>query len=192
MEKVLLLHGYNGIPKLFHWLKDELEQLGYLVIMPSLPPQTGMRYPIWKKEIECVRKELDGELIVIAHSGGNPFIIRYAKEENLKIKLYVGLAGFSDRFVTDGREDLNEAVESLVPSNEEIEAFKNNVETKYCLYSIDDHMIPFEILKKHADNIDGKHVMIPGVGHMGSRSGLCDLPKVIEIIEENKIKGRRV
>jgi len=35
MEKVLLLHGYNGIPQMFHHMKDELEKLGYIVIMPS-------------------------------------------------------------------------------------------------------------------------------------------------------------
>ncbi len=36
MKKVLLLHGYNGIPQIFHWLKQELENIEYTVIMPAL------------------------------------------------------------------------------------------------------------------------------------------------------------
>ena len=186
MKKVLLLHGYNGIPKVFLYIKEELEKLEYSIIMPSLPPQQGLRYDIWKKELESIKKDLKDELIVITHSGGNAFIIKYAKEKNLNIKLYIGLAGFSDRFLTEGRKDLDEAVESIVPSEEEINDFKNNVKIRYSIYSIDDHIIPFEILKKHADNVNAKHLMIPKIGHMGRKSDLRELPQVIEIIKKEE------
>ena len=183
MKKVLLLHGYNGIPQIFYYIKTELEKLGLNVIMPSLPPQEGMRYHIWNKEFEKTKEQLTGELIVIAHSGGNPFIIKYMNENNLNIKFYIGLAGFSDIFKTEGREDLNEAVESLAPSTEEIINFKNNVYKKYCIYSDSDHIIPFEILKKHADNMNAEHIVIPNIGHMGRKSNLQELPEVITIIK---------
>ena len=41
MKKILLLHGYNGIPQIFYWLKTELEKMNATVIMPSLPPKEG-------------------------------------------------------------------------------------------------------------------------------------------------------
>lgn len=186
MQKVLLLHGYNGIPQVFYWIKEELEKMNYTVIMPNLPTQEGLRYNIWKEEFKNLKKDLDGELIVVAHSGGNPFIIKYLNESNLEIKLYIGMAGFSDLFTTVGRQDLDEAVRNLAPSQEEINNFKNSVETKYCIYSDSDHIIPFEILKKHCDNIDGKHFVIPNIGHMGRKSNLQELPQIIEIIKQNK------
>lgn len=186
MKKVLLIHGYNGIPQVFYWIKSELKKMDYTVIMPSLPIQEGMRYHIWKEEFETIKKDLDGELIVVAHSGGNPFIIKYLKENNLNIKLYIGMAGFSDLFTTEGREDLDQAVKSLAPSQEEIDNFKNNVKIKYCIYSDDDHILRFEILKKHADNIAGIHYLIPNIGHMGKKSNLQELPKVIEIIKKSE------
>lgn len=187
MKKVLLLHGYNGIPQIYHWLKEELEKMGYAIILPNLPIQENMRYNIWKEKFENIKKELDGELIVVAHSGGNPFIIKYLKENNLNIKLYIGLAGFSDIFITEGREDLDEAVKSLAPSKEEIDNFKDNVKSRHCIYSDSDHIVPLEILKKHADNIDGIHYMIPNIGHMRKKSKLETIPKVIEIIQENRL-----
>ncbi|MCL1839656.1 alpha/beta hydrolase [Candidatus Saccharibacteria bacterium] len=181
-RKILLIHGYNGVPQVFLWLKEELEKLGYLVVMPELPTQENVRYDIWKNEFEKYKKDLDGELIVVAHSGGNPFIIKYLNENDLGIKLYVGLAGFSDKFVTEGRKDLDDAVESLAPTDEEINNFKNNVDARYAIYSDDDHIIPLEILKKHADNIGAEHLLISGIGHMGKKSNLQTLPQVLEII----------
>jgi Predicted esterase of the alpha/beta hydrolase fold len=184
MNKVLLLHGYNGIPLIFYYIKQELEKLEYSVIMPSLPTQECLRYNIWREEFKNIKEDLGNDLIIIAHSGGNPFIIKYLKENNLKVNLYIGLAGFSDMFTTEGRKDLDEAVGSLVPSNEEIEKFKNNVKVRYCIYSDSDHIIPFEILRKHADNVNAKHWVIPNIGHMGRKSNLQKLPQVIEIIKK--------
>lgn len=185
MKKVLLLHGYNGIPQIFHWLKQELENMEYTVIMPNLPPREGVRYDVWKEEFENIKDDLKGEVIVVAHSIGNAFIIKYLKESNLDIKLYIGLAGFSDIYTTEGRKDLDEAVKSILPSQEEIDNFKNKVKMRYCIYSNNDHIVPLEILKKHADNVNGIHCMIPNIGHMGRKSNLQTIPKVIEIIKEN-------
>lgn len=185
MKKVLLLHGYNGIPQIFHWLKQELEKMDYTVIMPNLPPREGLRYEIWKKEIEKIKDDLKGEMIVVAHSAGNPFIIKYVKENSIDIKLYIGLAGFSDVYTTEGREDLNEAVKSVVPTQEELDNFKNKAKTRYCIYSNNDHIVPLEILEKHVNNVAGISYMIPNIGHMGRKSNLQTIPKVLEIIKEN-------
>lgn len=185
MNKVLLLHGYNGIPQIFHWLEQELEKMDYTVIMPDLPPREGVRYDIWKKEIDCIKKELQGELIVVAHSAGNPFIIKYLKGNNLDIKLYIGLAGFSDIYKIEGREDLYEAVKSVTPTQEELDNFKNSVKKRYCIYSDNDHIVPLQVLKKHVENVNGIGCMIPNIGHMGRKSNLQSIPKVIEIIKNN-------
>jgi len=186
MITVLLLHGFNGPPPLFKWIKEEVEKLGYHLIMPILPIQDNVRYDAWKKEFESIRKDLGDELIVIAHSIGNSFIIKYQNEFNFDIILYIALAGFSDIFVTEGRDNLNKAVKDMIPSKEEINNFKNSIKNKHCIYSIDDHLIPLEILKKHVENIKGQEHILQGVGHMGNRSKLDKLPEIMKIIEEKK------
>ncbi len=169
---------------MFDWLKQEFKKLEYQVIMPNLPPREKVRYPIWKREFEEIKNELEGEMIVIAHSIGNSFIIKYFQENQLDIKLYIGLAGFSDQYKTEGREDLEQAIKSLLPLPEEIEYFKNYVKEKYCIYSDNDHIVPFEILKKHVENLDGIGYMIPNIGHMGRKSKLEEMPQVLEIVRK--------
>jgi len=184
MKKFLMIHGYNGISPLFYWIKDELEKMGHDVIMPSLPTREGCRYEIWAEEMGKI--DLSGELVVIAHSAGNPFIIKYFSDRDLEIKLYIGLAGCSDKFSTEGREDLMEMRRTMLPSESELEKFKSGVAKKYCIFSDNDHLFPLEILEKHAENIGGVPIMIPNVGHMGGRSGIKELPQVIEIVKENE------
>lgn len=189
MKKVLLIHGYNGIPTIFEWLKDELEKMDYTVIMPVLPVQENVRYNIWKQEFNKYNYDLDQEIVVIAHSIGNSFVIKYLNESNLNITLYIGLAGFSDPFITPGKKDLDNAVKDLATSIEEINNFKNKVSIKYCIYSNDDYVVPFEVLKKHIRNINGIDYLIPGIGHMGKQSNLESLPQVLDIIKENSISN---
>ncbi|MCL2384022.1 MAG: alpha/beta hydrolase [Oscillospiraceae bacterium] len=184
MKKVLLLHGYNGIPPVFNYLNEELKKLQYDVIMPSLPIKENIRYDTWERELESIIRELEGELIVIAHSCSNPFLIKYLSDSKLNVKLYIGLAGFSNHFVKEGRKDLEKTMESLIPSEDEIDNFKYNVKAKFCIYSDNDHLVPFEILKQHVKNIEGQDYMIPNVGHMGNRSNLQELPQVIEIVNK--------
>lgn len=37
MKNVLLIHGFNGIPKIFDYFKEELEKKDYSVIIPNFP-----------------------------------------------------------------------------------------------------------------------------------------------------------
>lgn len=37
MKNILLIHGFNGIPKIFKYFKEELDKLDYNVIIPDFP-----------------------------------------------------------------------------------------------------------------------------------------------------------
>ncbi len=105
----------------------------------------------------------------------------------MNVKLYIGLAGFSDIYKKEGREDLYKAVKNMNPSQEEIDYFVQNVKKRYCIYSDNDHIVPFSILQKHVKNIDAIGYRIPNIGHMGRKSNLREIPEILEIIKENRI-----
>ena len=42
MKNVILVHGYNGIPPIFSYFKDELEKREYNVIIPEFPIRTDI------------------------------------------------------------------------------------------------------------------------------------------------------
>lgn len=186
MKNVIMIHGYNGIPKIYNWLKDELEKREYKVIVPEFPSADGVIYDNWNEILDNYKNEFNKDTIVIAHSIGNEFIIKYLVKNNISIKLYISLAGFAECFEWEDKPDLNRAVKEFLVSNEEIEEFKRLVDKKYSIYSDNDHIVPFDVLEKYPKVINSRAILIRGIGHMGKKSGLESIPEVLKLIEEDE------
>lgn len=182
MKNILLIHGFNGIPKIFEYFKNELSKKGYNVIMPQFPVREEITIEGYYKIFDNYKEIFNDNLIVVAHSIGNPMFIKYISKNKLKIRKYISLAGFSKDFYNEGKEILNEKVKLTVLSNEELQDAINLITEKYSIYSNNDHIVPFEILKKFSDEIKSTPILIEDIGHMGKKSGLEKLPKVIELI----------
>lgn len=186
MKNVILIHGYNGIPKIYNWLEENLKENGYEVIVPEFPPREGVIYSEWKYILNKYKKYFSKDTIVVAHSIGNELLIKYLFENNIEIGLYIGLAGFSKDFSCEGKEDLNRALKNFLVTNEEIDKFKKSVTSRYAIYSDNDHIVPFQILEEYSKSIESIPVLIKGIGHMGKKSGLESIPEVLDIIQKEK------
>ncbi|MCI9365932.1 MAG: hypothetical protein HFJ54_05120 [Clostridia bacterium] len=185
-NNVFLIHGYNGIPKIYEWLRKELEKLGYNIIVPEFSAREGAIYEKWKKVFDDYKKYIDNNSIIVAHSIGNEFVIKYFNENNINVKLYISLAGFSKYFEWEDKEELNRACRDFLVSESELENFKNRCDRRFAIYSNNDHIVPFNILEEYPKNINAVPILIENIGHMGKKSGLERIPKVIDIIKENQ------
>lgn len=187
MKTAFILHGFNGDTTYTFGpaLKDFLESKGYSVIMPNFPIRSEASFKKWSEILDKYRNKFNKETIVVAHSIGNPFFLKYLYNNNLGSKLYVSVAGFCDLFTVEGRNDLNSAFIDFAVKDNEINYLKNSVPYRFSLYSDNDHVIPFNILENFISKIDSTPVFIKGVGHMGNRDNISRLPQIEEII--NKI-----
>lgn len=181
-KTVFIIHGYNGVPKIFYWLKDELESKSYEVIMPEFPTQTEISYESWSEVIEPYKELFENKPILVAHSVGNAFMIEYLAKNNLEISTYISLAGFGEKFYNEGREDLNTVISRMEPSREALEKFKSLSDKRFSIYSDNDHIVPIKVLENFPKLIDAEGILIPSIGHMGSKSGITEIPEVLEIL----------
>ena len=185
-KNILLIHGFNGIPKIFYYFKKELETQGYNVIIPEFPVREQISIDTYFKLLDIYKEKINEDLIVIAHSLGNPMFIKYICKNNLKIGLYISLAGFAEAFCVEGKEVLNKVIEPLTIETKEKNKIVNLINEKYSIYSDNDHIVPFKILKEYSFAINSTPIFISGIGHMGKKSGLEELPEVVEIIQKSK------
>lgn len=185
MKNAFIIHGFNGdtIYTFGPYLRDELEKRGYNVIMPNFPIRSDAKYSVWASILDNYKKLFDENTIVVCHSIGNPFIIKYLSENKLKAKLYVSVAGFCKLFTVPDREDLNKAFIDFQVNEDNINYCKSNIQHRYSLYSDNDHVIPFDILKNLIDNLNSNPIFISGVGHMGNRDNIHQLPQIIKIVD---------
>ncbi len=182
MKNVLLIHGFNGIPKIFEYFKMELEKKGYNVIMPIFPVREEITVEGYYNVFKNFKDVFNSNLIVVAHSIGNPMFIKYISKNNYKIGKYISLAGFSKYFYNEGKDVLNEKVKLAVLNDKEIQDTIDLINSRYSIYSKDDHIVPYETLELFSKEIHSVSISIDGIGHMGKKSGLEELPEVINII----------
>ena len=97
-KNILLIHGFNGIPKIFNYFKKELEIQGYNVIIPEFPVREEININAYFKVFDMYKEIINENLIVIAHSLGNSMFIKYICKNDLNVGLYISLAGFADAF----------------------------------------------------------------------------------------------
>ena len=185
MKNVILIHGFNGIPKIYEWLKDNLETRNIEVVLPSFPPQEGVIYENWAKILDEYKNQIRNDSIIICHSIGNEFVIKYLAQNNLPIDTYIGLAGFAEKFYHEGKETLNLAVKEFLVTDEEKRDFISLSHKRYAIYSDDDHIVPFNVLSNYPGEIDAEAILIPGIGHMGKRSGMEQFPELLRLIIDN-------
>ena len=81
----------------------------------------------------------------------------------------------------------NRACKEFLVTESELENFKSRCSKKYSIYSNNDHIVPFEILQEYPKSIDAIPILIENIGHMGKKSGLEEIPKVVDIIKENDL-----
>lgn len=185
MKTAFIIHGFNGDTTYTFGphLKNELEKRNYNVIMPNFPIRSDATYSGWASILDQYKDLFDDNTIVVCHSIGNPFIIKYISENNLKAKLYVSVAGFCKLFTVPDRDDLNKAFIDFQVYNDNINYCKSNIANRYSLYSDNDHVIPFDILKNFVEQLDSNAVFISGVGHMGNRDNIHELPQIVDIVD---------
>lgn len=103
MNQVILIHGRpdkeeyfdEAMPKpyeahWFPWLKSELEARGVETFIPVLPRPYEPDYEEWKKVFETYT--LTPETILVGHSRGGGFLLRYLSENKISVARLIMVA----------------------------------------------------------------------------------------------------
>lgn len=176
-QNLILIHSYNGdtADSFADSLKLFCEKIGLSYCFPIFPIRKDASYESWK----CVmdRQLINSDTIIVAHSLGTNFIVRYLAEKQLPIQMYAGVAGYLHY---EGRKDLEEILSDFTPSEEEFSLCHELIRYRYAFFSDNDRMNPKEKLIDYAEHLDAEKICIHDAGHFDPSSGV----KRIEILEQ--------
>ncbi len=188
MKNVILIHGWNTKEEFFDpdkptasndhwfpWLTKQLMIRGYKVDVPEMPQYDFSTYELWKKEVE--RFDISSESILVGHSCGAGFIIRYLSESAHKVDKVFLVAPwlginfghtfneefFKFRFDRNMVEKTNGVV--LMVSDDDFDVIQQSV----------------EVIRSNIDGIEYKNLQ--GKGHFTLASlGATEFPELLEEI----------
>jgi hypothetical protein len=180
-KQILFIQGggegaYEEDGELVAYLRDALGA-AYEVLYPQMPNESDPDYEPWKVQIKKELAALEGEVILIGHSLGSSFLLKYLAEE----KIEKSIAGIflmatpywgGDGWLYEGYEAiaLPEGFASKLPSGAPI----------FLYHGRDDETVPFAHLALYAEKLPQATIRaLDGRGHQFNN----DLSEVVEDIK---------
>lgn len=185
MKNAIIIHGTEGYPEenWFPWLKNELEQLGYIVNVPQFPspPVIPAKISEWFEVLE--NYEINEDTLLIGHSLGGIFTLRILEKliNPVKAAFFVGTPvgikpiKFYDRdFAFSG-------------FNFNWNKIRKNAKRFVAFHSDNDPYVALTNGEILAEKLGIKLNFVPNSGHFNAQAGYTKFPALLqEIINVEK------
>lgn len=187
MKNLVYFHGIHGntTQSIAPWLEKQMKNYNILTYYPICFNDGDAFFENFEQVANKLIEDkiLTEDSIIVAHSISNPFVVRFLEKYNFKPFAYISLAGFCDYFDT---LSIKTQIKKSLPNKKQIEYISKLNTIKISLYS-NDHIVPQEILRNFSKKINSKLYYLESKGHFGSKSGIQELPELIDIMKQNKI-----
>ncbi len=188
MTKVIYFHGIHGntAKTIAPWLEQEMSTRGIKVYHPVFFGDGEATFENFENIADKLLHEgaFDKDTIIIAHSIGNSFSIRYMAKHKLKPKAFISLAGFYEKF--ELKESIREQTYNALPNSQALDYLVDNVKIRISFYS-NDHIVPQEVLKNFSHRIKSELIYLENKGHFGAKSGIQELPELIATMQRHDL-----
>ena len=190
MKKAILVHGWEGNPNncWFPWLKKELTNNGFEVIIPKMPNSDEPKINLWVSELKEVAGFPNEKTYFVGHSIGCQAIMRYLETlpEKTKIGGIVFVAGFFNLPFLETEEEKEIAkpwLEIPIDANK-IKMLTRNI---VAIFSDDDPDVPVTDSKLFKEKLNAKIIIEHNKGHFSDDAGVKEIPVVLnEILKMEK------
>ncbi len=183
MKNALILHGTDASPahNWFTWLKEQLEQDDYDVLLPQLPNSAT---PSTKAYNEFLLSNadftFDDETIIVGHSSGAVEILSLLQHlpDDTRIKAAYLVSAF--------RDDLGwESLAGLFEEPFDFEKIRTKAGKFIFLHSDNDPYVPLEQARYLSEQVGGELIVKTGQGHFNTElsESYKEFPLLLHIIE---------
>lgn len=186
-KRVFIVHGWGGNPNehWLPWLKLELEQKGFEVVVPQMPNTNTPVIKEWVGYLSSLVGELDEQTYFIGHSVGCQTILRYLEKANgEKAGGCVLVAAW---FKLEGLESLEEERIALPWMSDDIDYKKILHKTKNITVinsTNDDYGVVEENRRLFEERLNANVIILENRGHFTESDGATQLPEVTEELEK--------
>ena len=187
MKYYFINHGFMGsnIENWFPWFKENIDNEENLCIIPQYPIDKEHHfYSDWKKVLDAYNnfEMINEESIIIGHSTGSSFSMKYLLENKIKVDKLVLVSGFNN-YYAENEDDFHKKVnQTFYLENEELVKVKDYANEIICIYGDNDPYITQEALHNLVEVLDANEVIIHNGGHLNKAAGYTKFEEILKII----------
>lgn len=188
MKYIIINHGFMGsnIENWFPWLKQEIDDNNNQVIIPQYPIDNDRHfYKYWKNVLDVYKNfnYINSKSIIIGHSSGCAFSIKYLIENNIKVNKLIMVSGFNNYFSVCEDDFHKKVNESFYVENADLIKIQNLCDEIICIYGNNDPYISQAVFHDLVLKLNAKEVIINNGGHLNKSAGYNKLEKILEYIK---------
>ncbi|NOS67566.1 MAG: hypothetical protein HOO67_04350 [Candidatus Peribacteraceae bacterium] len=180
MATIFIFHGTAGYPEenWFPWLKSEMEQHGFDVVIPQFPTPENQTLEAWFDVFRKFESLVDDETTIVGHSLGGAFLLRLLEKIPVKIAVAclvaapVGIPG-TKNWETD---------KAFVELPFDWKAIQQHAEKFLVFHSDDDPYVPLTNGEEAARQLNVPLHFIPNAGHFNKAAGYIEFPQLRDAI----------
>lgn len=186
-KRVLIIHGWGGSPEepMLQWLKNELEEAGLEVVLPSMPNTEEPIVEAWVNKLKEIVEEPDKDTILVGHSIGCQTILRYLEKLHPaeRIDGAVFIAPWFTLSNLESDEDWKIAEPWLNTQIKDTDVVKH-ISKMVAIFSDNDPYVPKENIDFFRKRFGIEPVIEHQKGHFTADDGVESLPAALEAILE--------
>ena len=187
-NNIFILHSLNG-DTLRMWGQDIKEvfcpkQID--VIMPEFPIRAESRYEKFRTILDFYYENgvLNNKSIVVAHSIGNAYFVRYCEEKKFVPNSYIAVAPGGVYEYPSNRTDYIVEVKKQSYVKQNAFAYVKNMRCdKYCLYSDEDDN-NIEKFTRFIEDTDSKGMYLKGYNHFDGYHNIYKIPELNALLKD--------
>jgi len=188
MKKVIIVHCWGGSPE-YCWYpqtKKELEELGFEVMIPTMPDTENPNVETWMPKLSEVVGEPNENIFLVGHSIGCATIMRYLESlgESEKVGGVVFVAGFIDDL---GLKEIHNFFTTPI----DLDKVKTKANSFVAIHSDNDPFVPLKHGDTFKEQLGAELIVKHNMGHFsGSEDDGEPCLSLLEVIEAvQKISG---
>ncbi len=185
MKRVFIIHGWGGNSEesWFPWLKKELEQRKFKVIVPNMPNSKIPKIDAWVSHLTENIGKADKNTFLVGHSIGCQAIMRYLEQLSPKEKIggAVLVAGFFTLIGLTTKE--KPIAKPWLENSIDFKKVKEHCSNLTVILSDNDSYVPLEENKlKFEKELNAKVIVKHNLGHFSGENGITELPSALQEI----------
>lgn len=180
MKNLFIFHGTEGYPEenWFPWLKQELENSGYNVIVPQFPspPIVPAKISEWFEVLKNYEKYIGKDTILIGHSLGGVFTLRVLEqlEHPIKAAVFIGTPIGVRPILNYDRDNSFSGFsfdwQNILAKAQHFEVFQSD----------NDPYVSLDNGKQLAENLNVTLNFVPNAGHFNTKAGYTKFDLLLE------------
>jgi hypothetical protein len=194
-KRVFIVHGWDGYPEegWFPWLKKELEEKGFVVIVPQLPNAEEPRINNWVPKLKEIVGEADEQTYFVGHSMGCQTIARYLEglPDNVIVGGAVFVAGFFKRITNlEDDEIVRSVADEWLKTPIDLAEVKKHLKSSIAIFSDNDPYVSLDNKDDFQNTLGSKTIIEHDMGHFNVKAGIVELPIALESVLD--LSGDRI